>query len=183
MIYTLSLALPLSLQWGLVFLCELDLSLSIQFLFFSPSSSADDPISAVLMQQMDSLPQNIHHMPHQNLPLLHFAPVKNEHPPPFFQDNKSRLPCHQKRRWSRLRCGKFLFSVVSHSQSENTTRQWGNSGASLIQLNPPHYYANEPNSAHLIFTEICCWPERFNCLARTLIYVKNADQLCNGHDL
>lgn len=111
---------------------------------------------------MDSLPLNIHHMPHQNLPLLHFAPVKNEHPPPFFQDNKSRLPCHQKHRWSRLRWGKFLFSVVSHSESENTTRQWGNGGASLIQLNPRHYYSNEPNLAHLIFTEIWCWPEWFN---------------------
>lgn len=65
-------------------LCGLDLSLSIQFLFFSPLSSADDPISAVLMRQMDSLPLNIHHMSHQNLPLLHFAPLKNEHPPPFF---------------------------------------------------------------------------------------------------
>lgn len=64
--------------------CGLDLSLSIQFLFFSPLSSADDPISAVLMRQMDSLPLNIHHMSHQNLPLLHFAPLKNEHPPFFF---------------------------------------------------------------------------------------------------
>lgn len=104
---------------------------------------------------MDSLPLNIHHTPHQNLPLLHFSPVKNEHPPPFFQDNKSRLPCHQKCRWS----GKFLFSVVSHNQSENTTRQWENSSASLIHLNPRHYYANEPNSAHLILTEVCCWSE------------------------
>lgn len=44
----------------------------------------------------------------------------------YFQENKSRLPCHQKRRWSRLRCEKVLFSVVSHSQTENMTRQCAN---------------------------------------------------------
>lgn len=46
----------------------------------------------------------------------------------FFRDNKSRLPCHQKRRWSRLRREKVLFSVVSCSQTENMTRQWANGG-------------------------------------------------------
>ena len=96
---------------------------------------------------MDSLPLNIHHMPHQNLPLLHFALVKNEHPP-LFQDNKSHLPCHQKHRWSRLRCGKFFYF------QQSSERKWENSGASLIQRNPRHYYANEPNSAHLILTAV-----------------------------
>lgn len=47
-------------------------------------------------------------------------------------------------------------------------------GASLIHLNPRHYYVNEPNSPHLILTEIGCW---FNCFARTLIQVKNAVHL------
>lgn len=138
-----------------------------------PLFSADDPISAVLMRQMDSLPLNIHHMPHQNLPLLHFAPVKNEHPlsSVFFQDNKSRLPCHQKHRWSRLRHEKFYFlwsltvKLKILPDSERTV------GASLIHLNPHHYYANESNSAHLILTEIGCW---FNCFARTVIHVKSA---------
>lgn len=93
---------------------------------------------------------------------------------PFFQDNKSRLPCHQKHRWSRLRHEKFYFlwsltvKLKILPDSERTV------GASLIHLNPHHYYANEPNSAHLILTEIGFW---FNCFARTLIHVKNAVQL------
>lgn len=57
--------------------------------------SVDDPISVVLMQQMDSLLLTIHHLPHQNLSLPLFTNEKWVLDHLFPQENKNRLTCHQ----------------------------------------------------------------------------------------